>query len=524
MLTKGKEVELTIESLAPGGEGVSKSYAIPVFINKVAPGDKLLVEIYDNRRTFAKGKLVKVIEPGPDRIEPLCKLFKVCGGCQWMHLSYQAQLVQKKAIIAQALRHIGGQEISNLCSQLIEPTIPSRLEFAYRNKVNLPVRNPRDSKRLLAGYFETNSHDLVNIKHCPIQPALLDIVLEQIKILAEKNGITAYDEALEQGLAKQAVEGRGTKKTQLEPSLSNRGILRHIQMRFSEAQQNVLVTLVVNRAPDKLPPSLTRLTNELMSQNPAVVGVSANCNLVKGNRILADETVCLAGQSYIEEVLRTEKADYPTILKQGLKFQLSPTSFFQINTSQAVTLLEIITAEIRNYLKQNNLVPGKKEPDNEITLLDAYAGVGSIALWLAPFVDNVLAVEDNPAAVKDGENNLSLNKINNVQFYRSKVEDFLPTLLEVNKKVPIVVLDPPRQGLSPSVVEAIMKLAPEMIVYVSCNPATLARDLRLILSNDTTKFDDFGTKPGYKVEKIMPIDLFPQTYHVESVTVLRKIT
>ena len=186
MLEKGKQVELTIESLGPGGEGVSKDFAIPVFINKAAPGDRLLVDIYDNRRTFAKGSLVKVIEPSKDRVEAQCKLFKICGGCQWMHLSYEAQLAWKKAIIEQALRHIGGQEISNLCNPLITDTIPSRLQFAYRNKVNLPVRNPHESKRLLAGYFETNSHKLVNIKHCPIQPTLLDTVLEQIKLLCRK--------------------------------------------------------------------------------------------------------------------------------------------------------------------------------------------------------------------------------------------------------------------------------------------------------------------------------------------------
>src|ERR1700722_14112760 len=148
MLVKGKQVELTIESLAPGGEGVSKDFGIPVFINKAAPGDRLLVEIYDNRRSFAKAALIKVVEPGKDRIEPSCKLFKVCGGCQWMHINYEGQLVNKKGIIEQALRHIGGQEVSDLCIPVIESTVPSQLQFGYRNKVNLPVRNPHQSKRL----------------------------------------------------------------------------------------------------------------------------------------------------------------------------------------------------------------------------------------------------------------------------------------------------------------------------------------------------------------------------------------
>jgi len=488
MLEKGKQVELTIESLAPGGEGVSKDFAIPVFINKAAPGDRLLVEIYDNRRTFAKASLIKVIEPSKDRVEAQCKLFKICGGCQWMHLSYQTQLLRKKAIIEQALRHIGGEEISNLCSPVIVPTIPSQLQFAYRNKVNLPVRNPQQSKRLLAGYFETNSHKLVNIKHCPIQPLLLDEVLEQIKVLAEKYEITAYDEKI------------------------GKGQLRHIQMRFSEAHKNVLVTLIVNSQADKLPVSLKKLANELISQNKSIIGVCANCNPLKGNRILAEQTVCLAGQAYIEEVLRTEKSDFPDVLKKGLKFQLSPTSFFQINTSQAVTLLEIITSEIKAYLEDNNALNARKEAGNKITVLDAYAGVGSIALWLSPFVDEVLAVEDNADAVRDGKHNISLNKIENIQFHQAKVEEFLPLLLKEGTSIPIVVLDPPRQGLNPTVIESIKALSPAMIIYVSCNPVTLARDLRLILASS-----------GYRVEKIVPVDLFPQTYHVESVTVLKKI-
>jgi 23S rRNA (uracil1939-C5)-methyltransferase len=480
MLAKGKQVELTIESLAPGGEGVSKDFGIPVFINKTAPGDRLLVEIYDNRRSFAKGALLKVIEPGKERVEPLCKLFKVCGGCQWMHINYAGQLVYKKGIIEQALRHIGGEEISNACAAVIQPTIPSKLQFGYRNKVNLPVANPQQSKRLLAGYYETNSHKLVNIKHCPIQPTLLDTVLEQIKLLGEKYIISAYDE------------------------INDKGLLRHIQMRFSEANQNVLVTLVVNTVPNKLPDRLKKLADELMNQNRSIVGVCVNCNPQKGNRILGEETICLAGQSFIEEISRTEKTEYPDILKQGLKFQLSSITFFQINTDQTVTLLEIVTEEIKQYLKE--------KPREKITLIDAYAGVGSIAFWLAPFVDKVLAIEDNAAAVKDGEHNLKLNQINNVHFYQGKVEEVLPSLLTEKQDVSIVVLDPPRQGLNPVVIESMTALSPDLIIYISCNPATLARDLRLILATN-----------GYRVEKIVPIDLFPQTYHVESVTVLRKI-
>jgi len=502
MLHKGKQIELKIESLAPGGEGVSKDVSVPVFINKAAPGDKLLVEIYDYRRTFAKGQLVKVIEPSEDRIEAPCKLFKVCGGCQWMHLNYDAQLKWKRAIIEQSLHHIGGHEMGDLLTPLLLPTVPSNKQLGYRNKVQLPVRNPHDSKRLLAGYFETNSHNLVNIKHCPIQPSLLDDILAEIKTIAETHSIVAYDEK------------------------SGKGFLRHIQMRISEAKDEVLVTFVVNCNEKNMPLFMPTFADELMEKFSQIKGVCVNYNEAKGNRILGEQTACLAGQPFIEEILRTQKPDFPEILKEGLKFQLSPASFFQVNTEQALTLLELVAQEVKTFLEAT--------PNKNITLLDAYAGVGTIALWLAPFVSNVIAIESNIQAVKDGQTNQALNKISNVQFELAKVEDYLPTLLKNETSVQAIILDPPRQGLAPEVIETIIKLQPELIIYISCNPVTLARDLRLILStslvsltspdaidsekkNDCIKLDS-----GYKVEKIVPVDLFPQTYHIESITVMKK--
>jgi 23S rRNA (uracil1939-C5)-methyltransferase len=501
MLSKGKKVELKIASLVPGGEGVSKDFAIPVFINKVAPGDRLLAEIYDNRRTFAKGQLLQLIEPSEDRIEPPCKLFKVCGGCQWMHINYTAQLNYKRDLIEQSLLHIAGQELGKELSQVLMPTIGSEEQLAYRNKVQLPVRNPNDSKRLLAGYFETNSHNLVNIKHCPIQPNLLDSILEQIKILAEKYEITAYNEKIGQGL------------------------LRHINMRINKDHNAVLVTLVLNCKQNNLSANLKELASLLAQQFEQIKGVCVNFNDNKGNRILGDQTLCLTGEPYIEESISSQRKDLPQKLQSGLRFRLSPESFFQINTNQAIKLLEIIAEQVKEFIPANN---------DQITLLDAYAGVGTIALWLSPFVSKVIAIESNPQAVKDGQINQKLNNIENVHFQLNKVEDYLPTMLKNKSSVDIVVLDPPRQGLKPEVVEAIIKLQPKLIIYVSCNPVTLARDLRLILSSESPNLIDpndidskiknscLNSNFGYKVEKIIPVDLFPQTYHIESVTVLKR--
>ena len=422
-----------------------------------------------------------------------------------MHLNYEAQLHWKRALIEQSLHHIGGQEIGNALTPFLLPTVPSKDELGYRNKVQLPVRNPNNSARLLAGYFETNSHTLVNIKHCPIQPSLLDDVLAHIKVLAEQHKITAYDEH------------------------SGRGLLRHIQMRINQTHTEVLVTLVLNCQNNNMPSFMKELSTQLMAEFAQIKGVCVNYNTIKGNRILADDTHCLAGVDYIAEILQTTKANFPAILQKGLHFQLSPNSFFQVNTNQAITLLELIAQELQNFLVKR---------DNKITLLDAYAGVGTIALWLAPFVGQVIAIESNPQAVKDAQKNQTLNNIDNVQFHLAKVEDYLPEILASNTAIQVAVLDPPRQGLPPEVIESILKLQPELIIYVSCNPVTLARDLRTLLSplspdlsgqnqesaqeSTIDKNDCSELHSGYKVEKIIPVDLFPQTYHIESITVLKK--
>ena len=254
MLIKGQKIELKITSLAPGGEGVSKDFAIPVFINKTAPGDVLSAEIYDYRKSFAKAKLLKVLSASQERIEPPCKLFKICGGCQWMHLNYQAQLAHKRGIIEQSLRHIAGQTIGETLKQVLLPTIGSTDQLAYRNKVQLPTRNPKDSKRLLAGYFESNSHDLVNIKHCPIQPELLDQILACIKELSEKYQISAYDEK------------------------TGKGLLRHIHMRINQTHTSVLITLVLNCSINQLPDYFKPLSTDLINSFIQIKGICINYN------------------------------------------------------------------------------------------------------------------------------------------------------------------------------------------------------------------------------------------------------
>jgi 23S rRNA (uracil1939-C5)-methyltransferase len=494
LMRKGDMKVVRIESIAVGGEGVSKDFEIPIFINRVAPGDLAEVEVFDVRKSFARARLDKLVEPSPERTDPPCPVFKVCGGCQLQHIAYPFQLKAKQQIVQQALKHIGGID-----PDLVGEPIGAANDLHYRNKVQFPVRHPSGSDRMLAGYYKQDSHELVNIKFCPIQPQSLDSMLAIAKELLQEQGIRAYDEK------------------------THAGTLRHITARHSFALDKILVTFVVNIAcesyfSDAREPMRRRLetiATGLMEQLPSVIGVCLNFNTTPGNKIMGDETTCLAGVDHLEEILKSDRLDLPQRLRDGITYSLSPTSFFQVNTAQAVRLFEVIYDAV------------KPDTNNSPALIvDAYAGVGAMSLWLSAACHQVIAVEDHAPAVEDGLRNVQLNGITNVSFRCGGVET---VLLEMHKEglVPdVVVLDPPRKGLSEEAVAAVLKLAPAKIVYVSCNPATLARDLKIFQRGALQADDQEVHKDrvvGYKTIMVRPVDLFPHTHHIESVTVLERL-
>lgn len=476
---KNQRLQVEIESMAPGGQGFTKQPGIPIFVNRAVPGDKVEIELYDVRKDFAHARIVQLLQPSPMRAEPPCKLFKVCGGCQWQHIAYDQQIELKTDIVKQAVRHIG-----KLDPSLVLPTIKAADPFYYRNKVQFPVAQPADSSRILAGYYKEGSHELVNIKHCPVQPEGLDRLLAATKTALEKHNLSAYDEA------------------------SHSGLVRHITARYSFAFEQMLVTLVLNADVEEWEScrnQLLAVSEELMETLPELVGVCVSLNAERGNRIMGKETVCLCGQPYIMEKLVSSRSDAPSMLLSGLSFRLSPTSFFQVNSRQAVQLLDLVLDAVRGWQKN------QADRDAPVPLIvDAYAGVGTIALWLSPLAERVIAVEEWPAAVSDGQDILALNQITNVEFKSGSVEEIFPQLVQDRVKPQIVVLDPPRKGVHRQALEQLAALSPERIVYVSCNPSTLARDLDIL-------------KPlGYESKSIQPLDMFAQTHHVESVTILEK--
>lgn len=491
-LTRGQRLKLSIDSLAAGGEGVGRVDGIPVFVNDSAVGDVIETELYDVRKNFAKGKIVRIEVASPTRTTPECALWDRCGGCQFQHIEYGAQLEAKREIVEQAIKHVGRLE-----DVVIEPALGAESPLRYRNKVQFPVG--RGSDGIVAGYFEKSSHTLVDVECCPVESQLVDRVLVASKRACNKHKISIYNEA------------------------THRGILRHICARQSFDNNDILVTFVLNLAEhefgasDKiaLRESFTAVAEELMEQIDEVVGFCVNFNSQKGNKILGDKTICLAGTPFIQEVLYARCEEMPTRLKEGIKFQLSPTSFFQVNTHQAARLLEQVYVEA-------DRIKAKLPSSDSFNIIDVYCGVGTISFWLAGLADRVIAVEDNPQAVANGRENLALNDICNVEFYEGTAESAFAKFVELGLRPDLVVLDPPRKGASKDVLESLLKLAPPHIIYVSCNPATLARDLRILKDGISSSGEEKPRQIGYKTHRVKPVDLFPQTYHIESVATLEK--
>jgi 23S rRNA (uracil1939-C5)-methyltransferase len=295
------------------------------------------------------------------------------------------------------------------------------------------------------------------------------------------------------------------------------GLVRHLNLRMSFASNKVLVTFVINHEPvdykafrknDNLY-AFTNLAQELMTEFDTVASVVLNFNQDKGNRILGDKNMIVLGNGFIEEHLASDHPDLPARLHQGLNFRLSTKSFFQVNSLQAVKLLEQIA------LAAQEALAGLEHA----VVVDAYAGVGTIAMWLSTLAEEVVAIEEIGDAVADGQENAALNELENVSFMHGRVEEALPALIAEKGKIDLLVLDPPRKGIDPQVLKAIIETGPKRVIYVSCNPVTLARDLRILANSGEN-----GSDLGYKTIRVQPVDLFPQTYHVETVAVLERRT
>lgn len=467
------ELELSIEKLSNLGFGIAKHEGLVIFVENSCPGDKVRAKITKLNKNWANAQIVEILEKSEHRVEPFCAMQKVCGGCQLQFIDYDYQLQLKKQIIEDALKSIGNIEID------VKEPIASPENKHYRHKIQYPIAQTKVSQRILAGYYKPKSHEIVNIKHCPIQPEICDRIIDFIRN-------TAFD---------YAISGFNEKK--------HGGDLRHVVIRVSKATDKVLVTLVVNST--KTFAKLDDFAKNIYDNFKEVSGVCVNFNPSKTNVILGDKTELVVGKDFVKERIIDKT------------FRIGPNTFFQINPQSA----ENIFAFVKDYIKNN--FGGKCESDgSEETavecqaklplVLDAYAGVTSFGVTVSDVSRKVVSVEENKEAVDLAAEIIELNEIKNIELHNMDTQKFFEKELKTKKrKFDVIILDPPRKGCSEECLDSAYNLSKGKIIYVSCNPATLARDLKYLISKGAT------------VEFIQPFDMFCHTYHIESVAVINII-
>ncbi len=456
---QGQLVEVTIADLNDQGAGVGRLDNWVVFVPDTVPGDRVQVRLVQVKRQYGHGRLQRVLAPSPDRIRPACIVADKCGGCQWQTVTYERQLAAKHNQVRQALQRLAAIQVP-----VIEPILAAPQPLGYRNKATYPLRRSRHvptgesaTGPVQAGYYRKGSHRLINLNQCPVQDPRLDPLLAQVKQDLTAQGWSVYDEATHQGT------------------------LRHLALRLGRRTGEMLLTLVVR---DDALPNLASQAQAWLQRYPGLVGVCLNHNPDRTNAIFGKETACIAGRSYLYEEFA------------GLRFRVEPTTFFQVYTEQAEQLLAKVSARLP--------LTGQE------VLVDAYCGVGSFTLPLAQRVQQAIGLEVSAAAIAQAEINAAANQITNVHFQVGRVEDLLPQL---TVQPDVVLLDPPRKGCDRQVLDTLLSRQPQHIVYISCKPATLARDLKHLCQGG-----------DYQVQWVQPADFFPQTPHVECAVWLQRAT
>ncbi len=437
-----KRFLVEVEKMIPGGDAISYYNGKAVFIDGGVPGDRLEVEVVNEKKDYISTRIRKIIEPSEARTEPRCPYFPRCGGCQWQMVDYKWQLKFKKDIILDAFRRIGKIE-----QVPIADVIGMENPWHFRNKAQYPLK--RVKNRVLIGYYEEGTHFIVDIDSCLVQLKQFDPVLRGFKKLLQREPLTIYNEE------------------------KHYGKLRHFVLRGSENTGETLVVLVVKETA-----IVKSFAEKILALDPErIIGVVENINPKRTNVIYGPRTRKVLGRPYyMEKVL-------------GHSFRVSALSFFQVNVRQVTRLIE----KMREVLREDY-----------DTIIDAYAGVGLFALSMADRAKRVIGIEESTSSVKDAHENVSINNQFNVEYFEGKVENILPTL----ERPDLILLDPPRKGLEKEVIDFIIDKRPPEVAYVSCNPVTLARDMRILVEY-------------YDIELMQPYDFFPHTHHVETLVILK---
>jgi len=453
-MNTGEEYLISVEKLAFRGLGLAKINNFVVFIENACPQDELKILITRVTKNYAQAKILEIIKPSPHRIEPFCPMQKICGACQLQFIDYDYQLELKHQTVEDALHSTAGIDLKI-------PTPEKSPEIKnYRHKIQYPVSQTKNSKRILAGYYKQNSHEIVNIKYCPIQPKICDKIIDFIRNETQTLGICAYDEK------------------------KHRGELRHIVIRNSAYNGKNLVALVINSKNGAISENLKKLCENIYGNFEEVSGVCINFNSAKSNVILGDKTVCVCGKSYIEEKLLDKI------------FKIGTETFFQVNPKSA----ENIFKYVKNYIAENFDKP---------TVLDAYAGIGTFGICVSDVSSFVVSVEQNKESVKLAKESAELNNVQNIEIIS---DDFASFIKNEKRMFDVVIIDPPRKGSDEESLSKLCKICKDTLIYVSCDPVTLARDLKFLLKN------------GCEVISVKPFDMFCHTYHIENVAIIKMKT
>lgn len=448
---KNETITLRFEDLTHEGNGVGKIDGYPLFVPYGLPGEEATVKVIKVNKNFGFGKLIEVKNPSPERVEPPCDVFYKCGGCQIQHMSYNLQLSMKQQQVKNVLR-----KIAHLEHVPVHPTIGMEDPWRYRNKVAIPVGEKNGE--LITGFYQMRSHQIIeDMDTCIVQEDLNDRMVEAVRRIANRVGIEAYDEK------------------------SHKGVLRHIMVRTGRETKETMIVLITRT--NELPHT-KEFIRELTETYPNVKSIIHNINPARTNVILGKKTKVLWGQEYIYDSIGP------------IRFAISAKSFYQVNPTQTKHLYE--KALEYAAISEND------------TVIDAYCGIGTISLFLAQKAKKVYGVEIVPEAIADAKVNAKLNGMTNVEFEVGTAEEVMPKWKEDGLRPDVIVVDPPRKGCDEGLLNAMIEMGPKRIVYVSCNPSTLARDLRILEDG------------GYETKEVQPVDMFPQSMHIESVAWLEK--
>jgi 23S rRNA (uracil1939-C5)-methyltransferase len=492
-VNKNDEVMLDIIGMTHEGEGVGRVEGFTLFVQGALPGEKVRAKVLKTKKQYGYAKLLNLVEASSARIAAPCEIYDQCGGCQLQHMDYTAQLAWKRQLVVDNLERIGKLRVSDggdsgkskaneaVESQmdrakdgniadgatdgagvaqtegiLVRPTLGMDEPWRYRNKAQVPIGVTEGG--LVGGFYARGSHRIIDMETCLIQHEDNDDVVRKVKEIGRKRGITAYDEE------------------------SGKGILRHVVVKKAFRTGEMMVVLVTN---GERIPHLDEWITEIRREISAVTSICQNVNTKQTNVIFGDTTRTLWGNDVIYDYIG------------DVKFAISARSFYQVNPAQT----EVLYGKTVEYAGLTG---------NE-TVIDAYCGIGTISLFLAQHAKQVYGVEIVREAIEDARKNATLNGMDNVVFEVGASEDVIPNWKEQGITADVIVVDPPRKGCDPRLLETILAMKPERVVYVSCNPSTLARDLRVLEDG------------GYRTVEVTPVDMFPHTVHVESVALLVRV-